>query len=134
MRTLLRLFLTMIPCVPATALSGVGEIKAEIHARYPKIIFSVRETKEVGPVHEEFEHLGRRIEVHYKNHLSAKEVFHGVKSTAEARQTLVQTQPSGDWKLTKQDDKISEWASGPLRAQYEKEVLRVYLEEAPNER
>ena len=134
MQSLLRLFLTFSLALPATALAGVGESKADIRARYPKIIFSARETKEVGPVHEEFEHLGRKIEVHYKNHLSAKEVFHGTKSVGEARQILGQTQPAADWKLTKQDDKSSEWASGPLRAHYEKEVLRVSLAEAPDAR
>src|SRR5687767_10118978 len=119
MQILLRLCLAVSLTVPATALAGVGEGKAEIRARYPKIIFSARETKEVGPVHEEFEHLGRKIEVHYKNHLSSREVFHGIKSVGEARQMLNQTQPAGDWTLTKQDDKSSEWASGPLRAHYE---------------
>jgi hypothetical protein len=134
MQALLRLFLTISLTLPVTAFSGVGEGKAEIRARYPNIIFSVRETKEVGPVHEEFDHLGRKIEVHYKNHLSSKEVFHGIKSVVEARQMLNQTQPVGEWKLTQQNGKVSEWASGPLRAQYEKEVLRVFLEEAPKER
>ena len=121
----------------AHALSGVGESKAEIRDRYQKIIFSVREQQPRGPVREDYDYLGRTVEVHYENYLSAREVFHGINTTTEALRLLQLTQAAGEWKVTKKDGETTEWESGPLRAQHEKDVLRVFAakeEKAPTPR
>ena len=103
----------------------MGETQTQIRDRYENIIFSVRETIETGPVHEEYDSRRRKVEVHYENHLSATEVLHGVKSLTEAQRILSATQVGGEWRVSKKDEKEVLWRSGPLEARLEKETLRV---------
>ncbi len=119
------LALLWILSISTTVHAGVGETKAQIRDRYGNIIFSARETIEAGPVHEEYDYRGRKVEVHYENHLSATEVFHGIKSLTEAQRILSATQVSDEWRVSKKDEKEVLWRSGPLEARLEKETLRV---------
>lgn len=120
-----RLSLFLFLACSWSALAGVGENKEQIRARYRNITFSARETQPRGPVHEEYDYLGRRVEVHYENHLSATEIFHGINSTADAHRLLGLTQTDSNWRIAKHDDKIVEWRSGALLAQLENGILRV---------
>ena len=124
MRASLLQYLVLLTC-SSTAHCGVGETKTQIRQRYEKIVFSVRETLDTGPLQEEYDYRGRKVEVHYENHLSATEVFHGVKSLTEAQRILAATQVGEEWRIGKKDEKEVLWRSGPLEARLERETLRV---------